>query len=126
MRCKITTNFWNIQGFEEKNANLFVFYAAKPCCSHKRADVSSKGSPQGEVVEITTNIWNVQVFNEENANLFVILFIKGLLVRTNVRNNRSSLWRDKNVSSRWATLTKSVGVLEIKHSTEYYIPIAVN
>ena len=74
----------------------------------------------------------MQAFNEENANLFVILFIKGLLVRTNVRNNRSSLWRDKNVSSkgppqgevvevttniwnvssRWATLTKSVGVLE--------------
>ena len=55
----------------------------------------------------------MQVFNEENANLFVILLIKGLLVRTNVRNNRSSLWRDKNVSSRWATLSKSVGVLEI-------------
>ena len=42
----------------------------------------------------------MQAFNEENANLFVILFIKGLLVRTNVRNNRSSLWQDKNVSSK--------------------------
>ena len=59
----------------------------------------------------------MQVFNEENANLFVILFIKGLLVRTNVRNNRSSLWRDKNVSSRWATF--KVG----RCPRNYYIPL---
>ena len=38
-----------------------------------------------QMSDVTTNIWNMQAFNEENANLFVILFIKGLLVRTNVR-----------------------------------------
>jgi len=52
----------------------------------------------------------MQAFNEENANLFVILFIKGLLVRTNVRNNRSSLWRDKNVSSKGSPLGEVVEV----------------
>ena len=57
------------------------------------ANVSSGESPQGwQMSDVTTNrsyniqnFWNMQVFNEENANLFVILFIKGLLVRTNVR-----------------------------------------
>ena len=32
-----------MQGFDDKNANLFEFFAGKPCYSHKRATVPSKG-----------------------------------------------------------------------------------
>ena len=45
--CKGTTNIWNTQGFEQKNANLFEFWGSKPCYSHKCATVASKGSLLG-------------------------------------------------------------------------------
>ena len=53
----------------------------------------------------------MQGFNEENANLFVILFIKGLLVRTNVRTYVRGGTQSVSVSS------KILQIFEVVEST---------
>ena len=33
IRCKFTTIIWNIQGFDDKKLNLFIFFTGNHCYS---------------------------------------------------------------------------------------------
>ena len=57
--CKVTENIWNTQGFQQENANSFVFCAAKPCYLHKCADVISRWD--GYAVSVPSTLH--QIFN---------------------------------------------------------------
>ena len=46
---KITTNIWNIQGFNGKKSNIFEFLVGNTCYLHNCANVNSEGThPGGE------------------------------------------------------------------------------